>query len=156
MSFQYPGGGFYIPPTNPYSQSPFQMPYQSNFQTPFQTPYQVNYPSPLQPSFPQNIPFPSIPQQQPNIFTEQSYVENILRLNKGKVATVYMNFETGSQSGNMVFKGVIEAAGKDHIILSDTVTKTRYVLLTIYLLYITFDEEINYYYPYSGESNISV
>lgn len=85
------------------------------------------------------------PQQSPMM--EQSYVENILRLNKGKTATVYMNFEN-SQWGSKIFKGVIEAAGKDHIILSDAASNTRYILLTIYLNYITFDEEINYYYPY--------
>lgn len=81
---------------------------------------------------------------------EQSYVENILRLNRGKTATVYMNFEN-SQWGSKIFKGTIEAAGKDHIILSDSQTNTRYLLLTIYLSYVTFDEEINYYYPFDRE-----
>lgn len=81
-------------------------------------------------------------------FLEQSYIENILRLNRGKMATVYMNFDN-SQWGSKIFKGIIEAAGKDHIILSDPVTGMRYLLLTIYLNYITFDEEIAYDYPYA-------
>src|SRR5690554_5305405 len=79
---------------------------------------------------------------------EQSYVENILRLNRGKVATIYMNFEN-SQWGSKIFRGVIEAAGKDHIIISDPATNMRYLLLSIYLNYITFDEEINYEYPFA-------
>ncbi|QVK19656.1 spore coat protein GerQ [Mycoplasmatota bacterium] len=80
---------------------------------------------------------------------EESYIENILRLNKDKVATVYMNFDN-AQWGSKVFKGAIEAAGKDHIILRDPVTNMRYLLLTIFLNYITFDEEINYQYPYAA------
>jgi spore germination protein Q len=78
---------------------------------------------------------------------EQSYIENILRLNLGKQVSAYMNFEN-SQWGSKVFKGTLEAAGKDHIIISDPATGTRYLLLSIYLDYVTFEEEINYYYPY--------
>jgi spore germination protein Q len=44
-----------------------------------------------------------------------------------------------------VIKGVIEAAGRDHLILSDPQTGTRYLLLMVYLDYVTFDEEINYF-----------
>ncbi|MDQ0162664.1 spore coat protein GerQ [Bacillus alveayuensis] len=78
---------------------------------------------------------------------EESYIENILRLNKGKHATVYMTFENNQQWNAKIFKGIIEAAGRDHIILSDPKTGKRYLLLMVYLDYITFDEEINYVYP---------
>ena len=102
------------------------------------------------PQFPQPY-YPMYPQQtqpqQPQFQDEQSYIENILRLNLGKEISAYMNFEN-SQWGSKVFKGRLEAAGKDHIIISDLQTGTRYLLLSIYLDYITFDEEINYYYPY--------
>lgn len=91
---------------------------------------------------------PQIPNQQ---FREESYIENILRLNKGKIVTIYMNFED-SQWGSKIFKGKIEAAGKDHIIISDINSNIRYVLLTIYLSYFTFDEEINYDYPITGNT----
>ena len=86
-------------------------------------------------------------QQTPDSADEQSYIENILRLNLGKTVSVYMNFEN-SQWGSKIFKGKLEAAGKDHIIISDPSNNMRYLLLTIYLNYVTFDEEINYYYPY--------
>lgn len=78
---------------------------------------------------------------------ERSYIENILRLNKGKQATVYMTFEDGQQGIAKTFKGVIEAAGRDHLILSDPQSGKRYLLLMIYLNYVTFDEPINYDYP---------
>ena len=68
-------------------------------------------------------------------------------MNIGKVATVYMNFEN-SQWGSKIFKGVIKAAGKDHIVLKDLQSETRYLLLMVYLNYITFDESIEYEYPY--------
>ena len=100
----------------------------------FPQPYYPMYPQPQQP-------------QQPQFQDEQSYIENILRLNLGKMISAYMNFEN-SQWGSKVFKGRLEAAGKDHIIISDPQTGTRYLLLSIYLDYVTFEEEINYYYPY--------
>ncbi|PAC66967.1 spore coat protein GerQ, partial [Enterobacter cloacae] len=71
------------------------------------------------------------------------------RLNRGKVATIYMTFEASKEWNSKIFRGVIEAAGRDHIIISDNKTGTRYLLLTIYLDYITFDGEIQYDYPYS-------
>ncbi|MFD1036904.1 spore coat protein GerQ [Virgibacillus byunsanensis] len=81
---------------------------------------------------------------------EQSYIENILRLNRGKHATVYMTFENNTQWNAKIFRGVVEAAGRDHIILSDPQTNRRYLLLMVYLDYITFDEELNYEYPFNG------
>lgn len=83
---------------------------------------------------------------------QESYIENILRLNRGKLATVYMSFENSSEWSSKVFKGIIEAAGRDHIILSDPQSGKRYVLLMVYLDYITFDEEIEYEYPFAGTS----
>ncbi|ANB59762.1 spore coat protein GerQ [Anoxybacteroides amylolyticum] len=81
---------------------------------------------------------------------EQSYIENILRLNKGKIATVYMTFENNREWNAKIFRGAIEAAGRDHLILSDPQTGKRYLLPMIYLNYVTFDEEIAYEYPYAG------
>ncbi|WP_440897886.1 spore coat protein GerQ [Amphibacillus sp. Q70] len=134
-----------------------QMPIQGMYQMPMPSypmmPMQ-NFPPPMQPG-PFQPEVPSYPQQQPAEPTpadnmlplEQSYVENILRLNRGKVATVYMTFENNERWNAKIFKGIIEAAGRDHIILSDPETDKRYLLLTIYLDYITFDEKIDYDYP---------
>lgn len=98
--------------------------------------------NPYQQMFPNQMP-----QSNTKLLDETSYIENILRLNLGKMVSIYMNFEN-SQWGSKVFKGILEAAGKDHIIISDPNSNMRYLLLTIYLDYITFDEEINYFYPH--------
>lgn len=84
---------------------------------------------------------------------QRSYIENILRLNRGKQATIYMTFE--GQSEPTVFTGIIEAAGRDHIIISDPQTGKRYLLLMIYLDYVSFDEELNYNYPFDGTNLLS-
>ncbi|MET3684135.1 spore coat protein GerQ [Alkalibacillus flavidus] len=79
---------------------------------------------------------------------EQSYIENILRLNTGKVATFYMTFENNQAWNDKTFTGVIQEAGKDHIVIEDTETGKWYLLLMIYLDYVEFNEEINYQYPF--------
>lgn len=78
---------------------------------------------------------------------EQSFIENILRLNLGKTATLYMTYENNREWNAKIFKGRLEAAGRDHIIISDPQTGMRYLLLMVNLDYITFDEQLNYYYP---------
>lgn len=75
---------------------------------------------------------------------EESYIENILRANKGKLGTFYFTFENNRERNNFVVTGYIETAGRDHVIISDPNGK-RYLMLMIYLDYVTFDEEINYY-----------
>ncbi|SFF30350.1 spore germination protein Q [Paenibacillus algorifonticola] len=81
---------------------------------------------------------------------EESYVENILRLNRGKMATFYMTYENNREWNAKTFRGIVEAAGRDHIIISDPTTGMRYLLLSINLDYVTFDGPINYEYPFQG------
>ncbi|SET29970.1 spore germination protein Q [Paenibacillus sp. NFR01] len=78
---------------------------------------------------------------------EQSYIENIFRLNLGKVGTFYFTYENNKEWNAKIYKGVLEAAGRDHIIISDPVTGVRTVLLMIYFDYATFDEPLKYQYP---------
>ena len=66
-------------------------------------------------------------QQQP--FIEQSYIENILRLNKGKVGTFYMTYNDSLEYRDKVYRGIIQAAGKDHLVISDTRDGKRYIFL---------------------------
>lgn len=75
---------------------------------------------------------------------EQSYVENILRMNKGKVASFYMTFPDAGEWKDRIFTGVVEQAARDHFVISDPKTGKWYLLLSIYLDFIVFDEEINY------------
>ncbi|WNQ12604.1 spore coat protein GerQ [Paenibacillus aurantius] len=75
---------------------------------------------------------------------EQSYIENILRMNLGKTATLYMTYENNKEWNAKIFKGRLEAAGRDHIIISDPQTGTRFLLLMVNLDYITFEGPLNY------------
>ncbi|MBM7580328.1 spore coat protein GerQ [Jeotgalibacillus terrae] len=88
------------------------------------------------------------PQARPRV--EESYIENIFRLNRGKPTTVYMTFENNKEWNAKIFKGIIEAAGRDHLILSDPNTGKRYLLPLIYLDFATFEGEIEYEYPFNN------
>jgi spore germination protein Q len=151
---------------NPYkagTQTQPQMPYGYTYPT-----YQGAYPGGYQPPvsgaptyMPTNQPTGSpqvtgaptgqagayVPGQLP---LEESYIENILRLNLGKMATIYMTFENNSEWNAKIFKGRLEAAGRDHIIISDPSTGMRYLLLMVNLDYITFDQELQYLPSYGG------
>ncbi|MDQ6595228.1 spore coat protein GerQ [Bacillus salipaludis] len=96
-------------------------------------------------------PGTSLPGQLP---IEQSYIENILRLNKGKLVTVYATFEGNSQWNAKTFKGIIEAAGRDHVILSDPQSGARFLIPMVAVDYITFSEEIEYEYPFGSGPNL--
>ncbi|WP_374120522.1 spore coat protein GerQ [Neobacillus sp. PS3-40] len=106
-----------------------------------------------------NIPMPkSAPTAGPQVPgmlpLEQSYIENILRLNKGKLVTVYSTFENNKEWNAKAFKGIIEAAGRDHVILSDPQTGMRFLIPMVAVDYITFDEEIEYEYPFGSAPNL--
>lgn len=75
---------------------------------------------------------------------EQSYIENILRLNKGKVASFYMTFPDSNEWRDRIFTGTVEQAARDHFVVSDPKTGKWYLLPAIYLDFIVFDEDINY------------
>ncbi|WP_407944863.1 spore coat protein GerQ [Paenibacillus albiflavus] len=81
---------------------------------------------------------------------EQSFIENILRQNLGKMGTFYYTYENNKEWNAKIFKGVIEAAGRDHLIISDPNTGMRYLLLMVNFDYATFEEPLNYTYPYPG------
>ncbi|WP_157057961.1 spore coat protein GerQ, partial [Calditerricola satsumensis] len=89
-------------------------------------------------------PAPGMPPQLP---LEESYIENILRLNLGKMVTVYMTFENNAEWNAKIFRGRLEASGKDHIIISDPRTGKRYLLLMVNVDWIEFDEPLRYFYP---------
>jgi spore germination protein Q len=94
---------------------------------------------------PTTLPAPATPGLLP---IEQSYIENILRLNLGKIGTFYMTYENNTQWNAKIFKGKLEAAGRDHIIISDPKTGMRFLLLMVNLDYATFDEALQYTYPF--------
>ena len=75
---------------------------------------------------------------------EQSYIENILRLNKGKQVRIHMTFPDSNEFRDREFVGIIEQSGRDHIIISEPSTGRWQLLLMIYVDFISFDERINY------------
>lgn len=134
----YPGYPSYGYEMYPSAQYPSMFPQQPQMMQP---PMQI---VPMQPS---GQMIPGLPLAPGQVRFEESYIENILRLNLGKVMTVYQTFENNTQWNAKIFRGVLEAAGRDHIILSDPQTGRRYLLLMINTDYITADEELNYFLP---------
>lgn len=75
---------------------------------------------------------------------EMSYIENIIRLNKGKMAKVYVTIPGSEDFKDKLFTGIIEQAGRDHVIVSNPTNGEWYLILMIYLDFVTFDEPITF------------
>lgn len=100
------------------------------------------------PMLPSGAQIPGIPMTlEEKLREETSYIENILRFNRGKMATFYMTYENNPEWTAKVFRGEIETAGRDHIIISDPNTGKRFLLLTVNLDYVEFEERIAYVPP---------
>ncbi len=111
-------------------------------------------------SFFSNPTFPSASSAAPitppgNISVEQSYpleqslIENILRLNKGKLVKVYASFPDSNEWRDKIYTGVIEQSGRDHLILSNPNNGTWYLIRMLYINFVEFNEKINYNVDYS-------
>jgi spore germination protein Q len=81
---------------------------------------------------------------------EESFIENILRFNHGKIGTFYFTYQGNNKWNAMVYHGRVETAGRDHIIISDPSSDPssgkgkRYLLLMANLDWVEFEERINY------------
>lgn len=73
---------------------------------------------------------------------EQSFIENILRLNIGKKVTVHMTFPYSNDSKS--FQGILEQSGRDFVIVSEPSTGKWQLMPMMYINFISFDENINY------------
>ncbi|KAA9021117.1 spore coat protein GerQ [Niallia endozanthoxylica] len=82
----------------------------------------------------------------PGAVVEESFIENILRFNKGKIGTFYFTYQGNNKWNAMVYHGRVETAGRDHIIISDPSSGKRYLLMMANLDWVEFDEQINYPY----------
>lgn len=78
---------------------------------------------------------------------EESFIENILRFNKGKIGTFYFTYQGNKQWNAMVYHGRVETAGRDHLIISDPSSGKRYLLMMANLDWVEFGERINYPSP---------
>ncbi|MFI3260746.1 MAG: spore coat protein GerQ [bacterium] len=75
---------------------------------------------------------------------EVSYIENILRGNKGKTVRAFFSYPDSDNSKDVEYFGTIEEAGIDHLIIKDSSNGSFYLLRMIYLNYFEFLEPINY------------
>lgn len=75
---------------------------------------------------------------------EMSYIENILRANKGKTVKAFFSYPDSEISKDKEYFGTIEEAGVDHIVLRDSSNGSFYLLRMVYLNYFEFMEPIDY------------
>ncbi len=139
-------GAYYQNPTFPTNQNNYDVNMNhANNQGMINNPNSANTPNPIN-NFNQDYNIgTSLPM-------EQSYIENILRLNKGKMVKAYVSFPDSTEWRNKIFAGRIEEAGRDHLIISNPNTGEWDLILMIYLNYVTFDERINYSHSYSEKN----
>ena len=110
------------------------------------------------PTFPSNTNFSTPPGNMESVQIgtslpmEQSFIENILRLNKGKKVKAYVSYPDSSAWQNKIYEGVIEEAGRDHLIIRDPLNNNWYLIRIIYLNYVEFMEPIIYSHAYSEKT----
>ena len=93
------------------------------------------------PSFPpENPPNPGF--TPPPVVT-QAYIENVLRINIGKLGTFYFTYTGSNEWRDKMYKGVIEQVGRDHFVIHDPKTDQRYLLQLVYFNWAEFDEQLN-------------
>ena len=112
-------GNYYQNPTFPSNASPINMDVPSS-----------------------NMPQPIIPTMN-SMPMEQSFLENILKLNKGKRINAYISFQNNSDWQSKTISGIIEEIGSDYIIISDPSNNNWYLIKLDNLDYIEFMERIN-------------
>ena len=118
------------------------------------------YQNPTFPGAMENNSYKSYPEMTPpgnlsynqDLDMEQSFIENILRLNKGKKVKAYVSYPDSSAWQNKIYEGIIEEAGRDHLIIRDPLNNNWYLIRLIYLNYVEFMEPIIYSHAYSEKT----
>ena len=87
----------------------------------------------------------TIPSGRPN--GEQSFIENILRLNIGELGTFHFSFQfTVAEELNVRnVTGYVVAAGRDHVIIHETATGKEFLFPMIYFDYAEFEGDVKYF-----------
>lgn len=79
---------------------------------------------------------------------EESYIENILRLNIGKPGTFYFTIPgaTGEniRGNTKIVRGVVVEAGRDHVILREAQTNHSFLFPMIYFDFAEFEGDVTY------------
>ena len=74
----------------------------------------------------------------------QTYLENFLRLNIGKLGTFYFTYAGSNDWRDRAYKGIIEQVGRDHFVISDPKNQKHYLFQFVYFDWAEFDEPLNY------------
>ena len=69
-------------------------------------------------------------------------IETLLKFNKGKKLTIHMGFSNTKEQKDIT--GILEQSNEEYITISNPQTGAWNLLPTLYIDYITFDENINY------------
>ena len=78
---------------------------------------------------------------------EQSYIENILRLNIGEPGVFHFSFAhtIGEALNTRNIAGSVEAAGRDHVIVKEAATGHQFLFPMIYFDYAEFAGQVKYF-----------
>ena len=72
--------------------------------------------------------------------------------NKGRKIKAYVSYPDSSAWQNKVYEGIIEEAGRDHLIIRDNTNNLWYLIRIIYLNYVEFMEPIIYSHSFSEKT----
>ena len=78
----------------------------------------------------------------------QSYLGNILKLNVGKLGKFYFTYSDSDKWRDKSYVGIVEDVGRDYILIKDPNSEKRFLLSFIYLLWVEFDEELDFQCSY--------
>lgn len=114
-----------------------------NYSNPITVPGQGGTQPPIQ-----NVPGVSLPNMNDNVInypaSNPPYAEDLLALNRGKIASFYMSYSDSVEWRDRVFTGVIEDSGRDYALVSDPKTGKWTILWLVYLNFVEFDEPIKH------------
>ena len=75
---------------------------------------------------------------------EDLYIDNVLKLNKGKLLKIHITIPGSIEWQDQIFEGLLEEVSKDHIIISNPSTGQWNIIPMIYLDFIILEEPVNY------------
>lgn len=76
-------------------------------------------------------------------FDEFQYAYNILNNNPNQIASFYMSYPDSVEWRDRIFTGKIVHSTREYTLLKNEETSEWYVLPSIYLNYVIFNEEVN-------------
>lgn len=90
-----------------------------------------------------NNNYNSVSSYKPMPTWESTYTNHILKRNKGKKIDAFMTFPHSNEWRDQTFKGIIENADTEHLIMSDPSNGNWYLLPMEYINFIKFEEQVN-------------